>query len=244
MNHEMPLYIPILFCLTTLLTIYIFFKASRSKTFLIWIALWIVIQSVLSIKEFYTVTDTVPPRFFLLVLPAFIFITGLFFTVSGKRFLNGLDPAMLTVLHIVRIPVEIGLYALFLQNAVPGLMTFEGSNPDILSGLTAPFIYYFGYRRAQVKPVIKLIWNIACLLLLVNIVVRAVLSLPLPFQVLAQDQPAVALLYFPYILLPCCIVPLVLLSHLACIRGILRDMKEGRNDMMERKKIIVSNFGI
>ncbi|MEO8588376.1 MAG: hypothetical protein ABI432_03330 [Flavobacteriales bacterium] len=64
-------------------------------------------------------------------------------------------------------------------------------------------------------------WNIACIGLLVNIVARAVLSAPFPFQQLAFDQPNIAVLYFPFVWLPCCVVPLVLLAHLATLRKLL-----------------------
>jgi hypothetical protein len=59
---------------------------------------------------------------------------------------------------------------------------------------------------------------VICLGLLINIVSNAILSAPFPFQQFAFDQPNIAVLYFPFIWLPCCVVPLVLLSHLAAIR--------------------------
>jgi hypothetical protein len=52
---------------------------------------------------------------------------------------RGLDKKILTLLHIIRIPVELGLYWLFIYKAIPQLMTFEGRNFDILVGLTVPF---------------------------------------------------------------------------------------------------------
>jgi glycerol-3-phosphate acyltransferase PlsY len=58
--------------------------------------------------------------------------------------------------------------------------------------------------------------------LLLNIVVNAVLSLPYPFQQFAFDQPNVAVLYFPFTWLPCFIVVIVLYSHLAAIRKLLK----------------------
>ena len=100
-------------------------------------------------------------------------------------------------------------------------MTFEGRNLDILSGLTAPLIYYFGYVKKQLPKSVLLGWNILCLGLLINIVRLAILSAPFPFQTLAFDQPNIAILYFPFVWLPCCVVPLVLLSHLATIRKLL-----------------------
>jgi hypothetical protein len=47
---------------------------------------------------------------------------------------------------------------------------------------------------------------------------HAVLSTPSAFQKFAFNQPNVAILHFPYTLLPAFIVPLVLFSHLAGIR--------------------------
>ena len=97
-------------------------------------------------------------------------------------------------------------------------MTFEGRNPDIFSGLTAPFIYYFGYVKQKLSRSILLFWNFLCLGLLANIVLNAIFAFPGPIQKYAFDQPNIAVMYFPFIWLPCCIVPLVLFSHLVTIR--------------------------
>jgi len=66
-----------------------------------------------------------------------------------------------------------------------------------------------------------LIWNFICLALLLNIVFNAILSVPGVFQKFAFDQPNLAILAFPFALLPSVLVPLVLFSHLASIRLIL-----------------------
>jgi hypothetical protein len=68
-------------------------------------------------------------------------------------------------------------------------------------------------------------WNLICLALLANIVIRAVLSLPTDFQQFGFEQPNVAVLQFPYVWLPGLIVPLVLLAHLAAIRQIVLQAK-------------------
>ena len=56
----------------------------------------------------------------------------------------------------------------------------------------------------------------------INIVVNAILSAPFTFQQFAFDQPNVAVLYFPFVWLPCFIVPVVLFSHLVLIRQLLK----------------------
>lgn len=136
--------------------------------------------------------------------------------------MDGLDIKTLTLLHIVRIPVEIVLFWLFVHNTVPELMTFEGRNFDIFSGITAPIVFYFGFVKKRLNKKVLLAWNVICLGLLINIVTNAILSAPFPFQQFAFDQPNTAVLYFPFNWLPACVVPLVLFSHLVAIRWTLK----------------------
>lgn len=220
--ETLPLYVGILFGVTTLLTIYLFYKASRNSKFaILLVALWLVIQSIVSLTGFYTHMDTTPPRFPFLILPPVLIIISLFVTTAGKRYIDTLDIKALTLLHTIRVPVEIVLYLLCVHKTIPEIMTFEGRNLDILSGVTAPAIYYFGFVTKRINKNILLLWNFICLGLLVNIVTTAILSAPLPFQQLAFEQPNIAVLYFPFTWLPCCVVPLVLLAHLVAIRKLL-----------------------
>lgn len=220
--ENIPFYIPVVFAATTALTLFLLCKASRNqKTVLLISLLWMGLQAVAGLAGFYLVTDTIPPRFGLAVVPPFLLITVCFFTKKGRAFIDSFDAKWLTLLHAVRIPVELVLFWLFLQKYVPELMTFEGRNFDILSGITAPLVFYFGYVKRTLSRNLLLAWNFICLVLLFNIVVNAVLSAPSVFQQFAFDQPNVGVLYFPFIWLPCFIVPAVLFSHLASIRSLL-----------------------
>ena len=93
----------------------------------------------------------------------------------------------------MRIPVELVLFWLFLSKTIPELMTFEGRNFDIIAGITAPFIAYFGLTKTDLSRQIILIWNFICLGLLVNIVVTALFSAPSPIQKFAFEQPNIAI---------------------------------------------------
>ena len=222
----LPAYISINFIAVTCATVALFCKsAARPLLPLVVIVLWLFAQGIISSTGFYTVTDGRPPRFPLLLLPPMLFMLGMFLTRRGKRFVDGLDLRTLTALHVVRIPVELVLFWLYKHRAVPKLMTFDGFNFDILSGISALPVLYFGWAGNRLRTRLLLVWNIICLILLLNIVILAVLSTPLPFQQLAFDQPDVALLYFPFVWLPCCVVPLVLLSHLAAIRQLIAGIK-------------------
>jgi len=218
----LPLYINIIFILTTLLTIYLFYKSTnRSKATFVILFAWIIIQAILGLWGFYTITNTFPPRFILLALPAILFIIALFVTAKGRAYIDTLNTKKLTLLHIVRIPVELCLYWLFTHKSIPQLMTFEGQNFDIIAGITSPLIFYYGYVKSKLNKTVLLLWNLICLGLLFNIVINAVLSAPSSFQQFAFDQPNTAVLYFPFVWLPSCLVPLVLLAHLVCIKKLL-----------------------
>jgi hypothetical protein len=211
---NLPIYISIVFALTTILTIWLFYRASgNSKPALIVLLIWLALQAGISLFGFYTITNTIPPRFALLVLPPLLFIITLFATSKGRQFIDGLDVGKLTILHIVRIPVELVLLWLCMYKVVPQLMTFESRNFDVLSGLTAPIIFYFGFVKKQLGRNISIIWNFISLGLLINIVINAILSAPFPFQKFAFDQPNIALLYFPFVWLYCAIGFIFTLSN-------------------------------
>jgi len=223
MIEKLPFYVVGIFILTTLAAILIFFRATNYSKHTIGIIIaWLLIQGIVGYSGFYLITDTIPPRFALLIVPPLLLIITLFATPQGRNFIDSLDLKMLTWLHVVRIPVELVLLWLFQSGQVPEIMTFEGRNFDILSGITAPLIVYFGFIKNSLSKKVILIWNAICLLLLFNIVGTAILSAPTPFQKLAFDQPNIGVMYFPFVWLPSVIVPLVLFAHLAAFRILTR----------------------
>lgn len=217
--ERLPILIPLVFSLTTLLALMLLHRAARfNRRLLLIVTGWLIVQAALTIAGFYLRTSGTPPSFALLVFPPVIIIFTLILTRRGQQFLDAFDTSRLTLLHLIRVPVEVVLFGLYLHHAVPRLMTFEGGNLDILSGLSAPLIWYFGYQRKVIGRSGLIAWNVVCLLLLFNIVVRAILSAPFAFQRFGLEQPNIALLYFPYSWLPAFIVPTVLLAHLATLR--------------------------
>ena len=234
MIKNLPTYIVLTFVLTTVATLSLFvwtIKNSNSEQtrkkaipILIGLIIWLIIQAVLSFKEFYiSDTNSFPPKIVLFgIVPAFLTIVLLFLTSNGREFVDSFPLKNLTYLNIVRIPVEMVLFWLFLNKTIPELMTFEGRNFDIVAGITAPFIAYFGLTKQKLSQTIVLIWNIVCLALLVNIVLNALFLAPSPIQKFAFDQPNIAILYFPFSWLPTCIVPIVLFGHFVSIRQILK----------------------
>lgn len=221
--NNVPLYLPLGFVATVLLTCFFFVKAAHgNKIVALMLIIWLIAQGSVAATGFYTQTQSMPPRFIAMLLPPILLIVILFATSKGRDFIDLLSPDQLTLLHVVRIPVELCLFSLYSYQLVPQLMTFEGINYDIVSGITAPLVAYLGYHKKLFNKTVLLIWNLLCLGLLINIVYHGILSVPTPFQRFGFDQPNIGLTYFPYVFLPGLIVPVVLLAHLSSIRQLLK----------------------
>lgn len=215
--------ISLLFAATTFLTVWMFYKASgKSKPVIIGILAWMLIQAIISLTGFYRIPNSLPPTFVLLIGPGIIFSILLLVTKRGKEFIDKLDLKTLTIMHSIRIPVEITLFFVYSAGLIPVLMTFEGNNFDIISGLTAPLIFYFVFIIEKLNRTALLLWNFLCLGLLINVLIIAILSAQTPFQKLAFEQPNIGVTFFPFIWLPCVVVPIVLIGHLSAIRQLLK----------------------
>ena len=213
------------FFITTVLAVWQFYRATNKSNFFLLIAfVWMAIQYLLGRTDFYENERTMPPRFILLIFPPVVLIITLFLTNAGKKFIDGLHLKELTLLHTIRIPVEIILYYLFIAKVIPIIMTFEGWNFDILAGISAIFIFYVGFVVSKISKRILLLWNIISLGLLINIIVIAILSAKTNFQQFGFEQPNIAIAHFPFNWLPSVIVPLVLFSHLASLRQIIKSI--------------------
>jgi hypothetical protein len=234
MIENLPTYISLFFGLTTVATLLLFYLAvkkstsgttsKQATTILLCLTIWLAIQAVLTLKNVYNSdTTSIPPKILLFgVLPTFLTIILLFATRKGQQFIDTLPLTNITYLNIVRVPVELILFWLFLNKAIPQHMTFEGRNFDIIAGITAPFIAYFGLTKGKLSTQFIFVWNFVSLALLLNIVINAIFSAPSPLQKFAFDQPNIAILNFPFSWLPTFIVPIILFGHLTSIRQLTK----------------------
>lgn len=215
-------WLSVLFVTITLLAYLFIWLATRRDRRIGWLYLsWIVVVSVLAYSGFFRATTAFPPRLLFLLIPAIMLVTYLYRNLDAAN----VPTAWLLAIHGLRVPVELGLYELYQQRQIPISMTFEGWNFDILSGLSAlGLLAYVVLTKRELPPRLFRIWNGLGLLLLGIIVLTAILSAPSPVQQLAFDQPNVAILSFPFTLLPAVIVPTVLLAHLLALKR-LRALK-------------------
>jgi hypothetical protein len=234
MIENLPAFILLTFGLTTLAALFLFYLALKNANsagikkiankILLFLSFWLIIQAILTLKEIYkSDTNSTPPKILLFgIFPTILTIIILFITRPGRQFIESLPLKEITYLNVIRIPVELVLIMLYMHHAIPRLMTFEGRNFDILAGLSAPFIAYYGLTKKKLGMLTILVWNFISLGLLLNIVVNALLSAPSVFQKFAFDQPNIAIINFPFSWLPTFIVPIILFGHLASIRIILK----------------------
>ncbi len=122
MIKDLPSYVNVTFILTTISTLLLFLwtiknsnsERTRKNLGLIFVILlvWLILQAVLSLKNVYhSEIIAFPPKILILgILPALLSILLLFVSKSGKQFIDSLPLLNLTVLSLVRLPVEIVLF--------------------------------------------------------------------------------------------------------------------------------------
>lgn len=183
---------------------------------------WLGLHSLLSLNGFYTASFDLPPRGFLVLLPPLLVIAVVVILKWKSLYFERLSLSTMTHIHVFRLPLElIVLSGLASAGFIPDIMTFYGNNPDIIVGLTAPIVGYFYFSRKVVSKKVLLWWHIFSLLLLMNISSLAVLSLPYPFQMFGLEQPNIAVLNFPFILLPALLVSVSYFCHIVSIHKLI-----------------------
>src|SRR5687768_3695058 len=97
----------ILFIGSTALTVILLHRAAPRNRSLIWILLgWLLLQGILAWQGFFLETSGLPPRMLLAIGPPLLCLVILMILPSSRNWLRRFDLRALTLLHIVRIPVE------------------------------------------------------------------------------------------------------------------------------------------
>lgn len=225
MIEGVPIWISLLFLITAVATIVLFYYAnSKPKLIAIIIVLWSAIHSVLAFNGFYQNTSAFPPRFVLVLLPTTLLIIYGLLPKQQLWFIENRNIKISTFLHSIRVPVEIVLFQLFVYEQVPKLMTFEGRNFDILIGITAPIIGLL-FLKDLINKKVLLVCNVIGLAFIFFIFFNGLLSAELPFQQFGFEQPNRAVSYFPFVLLPATIVPIVIFTHITDLIKLKKEME-------------------
>src|SRR6266536_1756851 len=192
-------------------------KSIFRRTAILLIA-WLLLLGILSIRGFFTNFSQLPPRlsFALLVpLPLVLLFNR---SRAGKQLLHHIQPQWLIYLQSFRILVEMAIWLLVRYGSLPVQMSFEGRNFDILTGLLAFPVGYYCFVKKTWPPVAALIYNIAGLVSLLNIVAITSLSMPTALRVFHNSPDSSLLTRFPFIYLPGLLVPLAYALHILSLR--------------------------
>ena len=179
---------------------------------------WLLLLGILSMYGFFANFSQLPPRLSLALLGPLPFVLLFIRSRAGKTFLQTIQPQWLIYLQSFRILVELAIWLLVRNGLLPVQMSFEGRNFDILTGLLAFPVGYFCFVKKSWPPVAALVYNIAGLVLLLNVVTISTLSMPTPLRVFHNQPDTSVLTTFPFIYVPGLLVPLAYTLHILSLR--------------------------
>ena len=189
------------------------------------LTVWTVLLLVLSYNGFFSQFETLPPRPALILLIPLPIVLIIAFSGKGTQLLRSLPPQWVVWIQSFRIAVELLLLLAFLKNLLPVQMTFEGMNFDILSGIFALPVGFLLARKKSYATRLAIAYNVIGILLLLNILVIAVLSMPTPFRYFMNEPSNTLVAQFPFILLPGILVPIAYTMHIFSLRQLLSRQK-------------------
>lgn len=191
------------------------------------IAVWVLYVSVLASTGFLADYSLPPKIAVFTILPAFGII-GWFFRVKKFKNIILAFPISLTVyFQSFRIIVELLIWGIAKEGFTPELVSFNGRNFDILAGLTAPIIGYWAYSRKAISHKVVIIWNICCLMLLVNIVF-IFLSLIIKPEIWGYSDIPITMDFprLPYVYIAAFFMPAAVFMHIFSIKKSLFQIRK------------------
>lgn len=179
---------------------------------------WLALTAALADRGFFEDFYSLPPHMLLAVGPPLLGLLALTFAGRLDALLAALPRSWPVGAQAFRIVVEIVLWRLAVARVAPEIMTFTGRNVDILVGLSAPVVAYFCFARRAWPERVAVWWNVAGIVILLNVVVHAQLSAPTRFRLFETEPPTTFIADVPYIWLPAFLVPLAWLLHAVSLR--------------------------
>lgn len=191
------------------------------------LALWLGLTAAIAQSGALSVFESLPPRLMMLPMSALVVLVVVTRGATFRRLLAATPPAWPVALMSFRVVVELMIWQLYKSGAMPRQMTFEGRNFDVLVGLSAPVIAH-GLANGRLGRRAAILWNVAGLALLLNVVVIAVTSVPGPTRLDWGGEPLTIVATAPFVWLPAFLVPVAVFGHVSSLRQVL-----ARRDAME-----------
>ncbi len=182
---------------------------------------WLTLLAVASLAGALRDFDARPPRMFFVLGGAVAIFALASRTRAFGRALDAMPRSWPVALQGMRVPIELGLWALYAAGRLPGHLTFEGRNLDVLVGLSAPLVAW-GLARQNVSDRSLLAWNVVSLGLLANVVGMAITTMPGPLHLAWPGPSNTIVAEWPFVWLPGFLVPVALFGHVTSLRQIAR----------------------
>jgi hypothetical protein len=191
----------------------------------VFLALWLIYLSLISYTEVLNDFSLPPKLPLLVVLPIFVVLIISLFKKATSDLVSVTAVSWLIYIQGFRIIVELIIWGGYQIGLMPLITTFEGSNYDILVGITAiPMAYYA--KSVKASRSLLILWNIAGLLVLANTVRIIITSAYFPAGIgLDTGTIGAEFVSLPYLLIPGLFMPLAVYIHALSIKQLLRQTK-------------------
>jgi len=204
------------------------------------LGIWIGLLTILSFKGFFTDFNKLPPRPALAILIPLPIIFLIAFSKTGTQLLQKVPQHWLVFMQSFRVIVELLLLFAFMAGKLPVQMTFEGRNFDVLTGVLALPVGYLLARKKNNASKLAIAFNIIGILLLLNILVIAVLSMPTSIRYFMNEPSNTLVGQFPFILLPGVLVPIAYTMHIFSLRQLLAKQNKVNVDFVSHRSTSLS----
>jgi hypothetical protein len=189
-----------------------------------WLALSLWVSAAGVLRHF----EWKPPPMLLFVSVVFVLAGWLAFSWVGDLVVRHTSWVALVGLQGFRLPLEILMHRAYVEGIMPVQMSYSGRNFDIITGLTG-IALAIALRRYRVPRWIIGGWNVLGSVLLINILVIAVVSMPM-FHRFGMDRLNVWVAEPPFVWLPAVLVLTALAGHLIIFRKLRLPRGPARGD--------------
>jgi len=173
-----------------------------------------------------------PPHLMLVVATSVLTFGVATRGAAFRRVLRSTPRAWPIAIQTMRVPIELGLWALWAAGRLPVHLTFHGRNLDVLVGLTAPIVAW-AVHRDHLSRGAAIAWNVGSLAFLANVVGMAITSIPGPLRLDWPGEPNLVVAELPFVWLPAFLVPVALFGHVLSLRQLLGSGAGRRSDLSQ-----------
>jgi hypothetical protein len=181
-----------------------------------WLAITLWVSAAGALRHF----ERQPPPMLFLVAAVFALAGWLAFSWIGDLVVRHTSWVVLVGLQGFRLPLELLMHRAYVEGIMPVQMSYSGRSFDIVTGASA-IVLALALARFPVPRWVIAVWNVLGTVLLVNILVIAIASMPM-FHWFGMDRLNVWVADPPFVWLPAVLVLTALAGHLLMFRKLRR----------------------